>query len=307
MINQLLDYYGIVHTIRNKRPAKKGTMASLWNLAKMTGWCMRKSADFHPDLYIGFASSACALSSWMFGKPCILIDDTEHNATNHRMYLPFCDKVLTPFYFYKQLGNGSKQERFQAYVEQMYLHSSYYSNGKTVLSELKINPQEYVIFRFIAYDAHHDLVAHPLPEDTKKELVKLAAKRFRVFVSLEKDNQDSFYDSYKLDISPEKMHDLMANARCLVTEGATMASEAYVLGVPYLYLNPLRCGNIDYQCEHSPQRAFQTTIGEDAKTIINNLLSVCIDYDEERRILEQKTINPTKYLIELVEKEIKRQ
>ena len=50
MINQLLDIYGIEHTIRNKRPEKKGTIASLMNLLRMILWCIRKSFVFHPDM-----------------------------------------------------------------------------------------------------------------------------------------------------------------------------------------------------------------------------------------------------------------
>ena len=106
MINQLLDYYGIEHTIRNKRPDKKGTFASMMNLMRMTLWCIRKSFSFRPDMYMGFGSSACAITSWLFHKPSILLDDTEHNAINHRIYKPFASSVLTPFYFNKDLQMG---------------------------------------------------------------------------------------------------------------------------------------------------------------------------------------------------------
>ena len=112
MINQLLDYYGIEHTIRNKRPTHKGTFVSLLNLIWMTLWCIRISFTFRPDMYIGFGSAVCALSSRVFRKPCILLDDTEHNNINHRIYMPNCEAVLTPFYFRKNLdsllGGGEK-------------------------------------------------------------------------------------------------------------------------------------------------------------------------------------------------------
>ena len=106
MINQLLDYYDIEHSIRNKRPEKIGTFASMMNLLRMTLWCIRKSFMFRPDMYMGFGSSACAITSWLFRKPSILQDDTEHNAMNHRIYKPFASAVLTPFYFNKDLQIG---------------------------------------------------------------------------------------------------------------------------------------------------------------------------------------------------------
>ena len=41
-------------------------------------------------------------------------------------------------------------------------------------------------------------------------------------------------------IKPEDFHHLLAHATCCVTEGATTASEACMLGTPVLYLNPLQ-------------------------------------------------------------------
>ncbi len=304
MINQLLDYYGIEHVIRNKRPDKKGTIASLTNLLKMIVWCIRESIKFHPDLYIGFGSSACAITSFLFNKPCILMDDTEHNAMTHRLYLPFCTVVLTPFYFKKKLkfGKKDKQVWFNAYVEQLYLHSSQYKIKRDVLDELGIKPKKFVIVRYIAYDAHHDMAVHPLSEETKKKIVKEIAKRYRVFVSLEKGADDPFYNDFLLNISPEKMHDLEANAKFMVTEGATMASESFVHGVPFLYINPLKCGNIDYECSHYPDRCFQTTDNNEVFNIINQLIKIDIDSDMTKREVEKQTINPTAFLVDFIEK-----
>lgn len=301
MINHLLDYYGIDHYIRNKRPDKKGTIASLVNLLKMVVWCIRKSCKFRPDLYVGFASSACAITSRLFNKPCVLMDDTEHNAMNHKLYLPCCSSVLTPFYFKKDLGNRNKQISFNAYVEQLYLHSTQYKKDKAVLNELGVKPKEYVLVRYIAYDAHHDLKAHPLSDETKKSIVKEIAKRYKVFVSMEKGMNDPFYKDFVLNISPEKMHDLEAYAKFMVTEGATMASESFVHGVPFLYINPLTCGNIYYECENYPHRCFQTTNGDEAMEIIRKLMNVNIDEDVEKENVEKQTINPTDYLTWFVE------
>lgn len=97
------------------------------------------------------------------------------------------------------------------------------------------------------------------------------------------------------------MHDLEAHAKYMVTEGATMASESFVHGVPYIYLNPLRCGNIDYQCEHYPERCFQTTDKNEALSIIRRLNTTSIDSEAEKREVETNTINPTDLLIQFVE------
>ena len=120
-------------------------------------------------------------------------------------------------------------------------------------------------------------------------------------MSLEKSVKDPFYDDYVLKISPEKMHDLEANAKFMVAEGATMASEAFVLGIPYLYLNPLMVGYIDYQCAHYPNRCIKTTNGDEALKIVSQLMDIKIEGETERKKVEEQTINPTKYLIWFVE------
>ena len=86
-----------------------------------------------------------------------------------------------------------------------------------------------------------------------------------------------------------------------IAEGATMASEAFLLGVPYLYLNPLMVGYIDYQCTHYSNRCFKTTNGDEALKIVNQLMDIKIDGEAERRKVEEQTINPTDYLVKFVE------
>ncbi len=202
------------------------------------------------------------------------------------------------------LGGGvnDKHIRFNAFVEQLYLHNDYYHKGKQVLEKYNIQQKAYAIVRYIAYDAHHDLATHPLSDEAKKRIVSEIAKHIKVFVSLEENTSDPFYDEYKLRISPWEMHDLEANALFLVTEGATMASESFVLGVPFIYLNPLRCGSIDYQCEYYSDRSFQTTDEETALTIVRNLIHIETDSDTAKQEVEKLTINPTDFLKWFVEK-----
>ncbi len=304
MINQLLDYYGIEHTIRNKRPGRKGTLFSILNLIWMTLWCIRKSFTFRPDMYIGFGSAVCALTSRVFRKPCILLDDTEHNHINHRIYMPNCEAVLTPFYFKKNLNiiGGGKQLGFNGYIEQLYLHSGDYHQKNNVLNELNVKPGEYVIVRYIAYDAHHDLTIKHLSDEERLRLIEIISKRYRVFLSIEQGCSLQGIDQYLLHISPEKMHDLMAEAKFLLTEGATMASEAFVLGVPYLFVGsstPL--GNLDYQCEHYPERSFRTMNSETAVQYVHRLMNLDTDRRQNKLQVERQTIRPTAYLEWFVE------
>lgn len=270
----------------------------------MVWHCIKESAHFHPDIYLGFASSACAITSFIFRKPCVLMDDTEHNAMNHKLYLPFCSMVLTPYYFQKTLGK--KQQYFKAYVEQLYLYSEYFMPHGEVLERLDLKPREYVLVRYIAYDAHHDFVAHPLSEEKKKKIVKELSKKYKVLVSLEKDADDPFYEPYKIKIRPEEMHDIEAQAKFMITEGATMASEAFVMGVPYLYMNPLKVGNVNEQVQRCPSFAFQSVNENEINKIIKKMEMLSMDNAKQKVYIESRTVNPTQYLIETINRFVNR-
>lgn len=309
MINHLLDSYGIAHVVRNPRPENKGTLSSLRNLMVMVRYCIRESRAFRPDLYMGFASSACAITSFLFRRPCILLDDTEHNSMNHRLYKPFVDKVLTPFYFKKRLWNKpegvSPQVTFDAFVEQLYLHSNYFAADASVPKAQGLESGKYVLVRYIAYDAHHDLSVNAVRLEDKKLLVWELAKRYRVVLSLEseKDRKDKDFAPYLLDFPPEKIHDIMSGAAFVLTEGATMASEAFVLGVPYVYINPLRVGYVDYQCDNFPDQAHQTTSVPEIEECIRQIEAVCGECTSSRRSqIEDNRVDPTNFLVDFVEK-----
>ena len=309
MINHLLDSYGIAHVVRNPRPRKKGTFASLRNLMVMVRYCIRESRSFRPDLYMGFASSACAITSFLFRRPCVLLEDTEHNAMNHRLYRPFVDKVLTPFYFKKRLWNkpegSSRQVTFDAFVEQLYLHSNYFTADAANPAALGLESGKYVLVRYIAYDAHHDLSVNAVGLEDKKRMVRELAQRYRVVLSLEReeDRKDPDFAPYLLDFPPEKIHDIMAGAAFVLTEGATMASEAFVLGVPFVYINPLRVGYVDYQCDNFPDQAHQTTSVAGIEECIRQIEAAGGEGASARRSqIEENRVDPTSFLVDFVEK-----
>lgn len=309
MINHLLDSYGITHVVRNPRPKKKGTFASLRNLMVMVRYCIRESRSFRPDLYMGFASSACAITSFLFRRPCVLLEDTEHNAMNHRLYKPFVDKVLTPFYFKKRLWNkpegSSRQVTFDAFVEQLYLHSNYFTADAANPPAFGLESGKYVLVRYIAYDAHHDLSVNAVGLEDKKRMVRELAQRYRVVLSLEseEDRKDPDFAPYLLDFPPEKIHDIMAGAAFVLTEGATMASEAFVLGVPFVYINPLRVGYVDYQCDNYPDQAHQTTSVAGIEESIRQIEAAGGEGASARRSqIEENRVDPTSFLVDFVEK-----
>ena len=304
IINQLLDAYGIQHIIRNRRPEDKSKINRILYLIKTILFCWWVELRYKADLSLSFASSMCAIASWLQFKSSILLDDTEHNKTNRNLYLKFCSNVLTPFYY--RLNIGKKQIFISAYIEQLYLHSKNFVEQNEILKQYGLVRGQYILFRYIAYDAWHDKETQPIDIEDRKELVRRLSEKCKVCVSLESGVNDPFFDKYLLKIKPEQMHDIMNNCAFMIVEGATMASEAAMLGVPYIYINPLQnVGNIKEQVKDYPDYFYMSTDIDVVNRIVDDRLISFVGNNpkkEDIRVdIESKTINSTDFLVWFVE------
>ena len=305
IINQLLDAYGIEHIIRNKRPTNRNKFNTILYLLRAILWALKVEFKYKTDLSLSFSSVPCSFACWLRRKPSILLDDTEHNTLNRKLYMPFASTILTPKCF--TLNIGEKQVRVDSFLEQLYLHSEVFKPNNDVIARLGVESGKYFVMRYISYDAWHDQKVKPLSMEFKKSLIKEIEKYCPVFVSLEGECTDDFFKPYILKINPEEMHDVLNNAYFLVAEGATMASEAAILGTPYVYINPIQSlSYINYQSEHYGEY-FSTTVDESTvKNIVEQKLKELENSNVYNRRaivdkIESTSINPTKLLVWFVE------
>lgn len=301
IINDLLDAYKINHIIRNKRPSNKNVWKTICYLLRIIAACFKSAFKHKPDIFMGFGSFPCTFTAFFFRKPCVLVDDTEHNKINHLLNKPFHPTILAPYYF--NLDLGKHQLYFKSFVEYLYLHPVYFSPDKTILDKYNLNEKNYVIVRYITYDAAHDSNVKPVSERIKKEMIQELVKHYQVLLFHEDTIVDDFYKSYTLEIRPEELHHIMAYAAFCLTEGATMASESGLLGVPYLYINPLRVGNVEEQIKQDSRLA--TSCSDE--TIVMDVLKekiVQLQESENRKacnVLTNNIINPTLFLVWFIE------
>jgi uncharacterized protein len=81
--------------------------------------------------------------------------------------------------------------------------------------------------RFVSWTASHDVGEHGVKN--RIDLVNELEKYGKILISAE-GKLEADLERYRVRISPEKMHDLLYYATLYIGEGATMASEAAVLG-----------------------------------------------------------------------------
>ena len=203
---------------------------------------------FKPDILIGRASPMMAIAAWLTRKPHLIYEDTEVSKFSLRICKRLSTKILTPRTFLTDLG--AAQQRVDTYKELFYLHPSVFSPSRETLRRAGFDPDvPYVLMRFVAWNASHDVGKRGLSDAEKLKLIRqMEAAGVRVWVSSEKPLPEAL-EPYRLKTPYPLVHHVLAFARLVYSEGATMASEAAVLGTHALYVNEIRSGSTQEQQE----------------------------------------------------------
>ena len=202
---------------------------------------------FKPNMFLSHGSMYAAQIAWLLRKTHISLEDSG-NKEQIRLYAPFTNAIVTPDFLPNNLGK--KQIRYRSNHELAYLHPNFFQTNDDIYSYLNISKKHpYAILRFVSWVATHDSGQKGLSYKEKEYLTKfLISKNIKVFISAERHQLPDNLKKYSIKIPPDKMHDALANAIIYIGEGATMASEAGVLGTPSLYVSTIeRCYNIDQE------------------------------------------------------------
>jgi len=190
---------------------------------------------FQPDIFLGFGSIRAAHVAYFLRKPCINFEDTEHSTGQIRLYLPFVSAVCTPSCYREDLG--PKQIRYNGYHELAYLHPNRFTPNPAVPEEICLTTGDpFIIIRFVSWQASHDVGQHGISD--KIGLVKALEPYGRILITSEGPLPQEL-ERYRIRISPDKIHDLLFYASLYIGEGATMATEAALLGTPSILVSSL--------------------------------------------------------------------
>jgi predicted glycosyltransferase len=231
---QLLDAYGFDYIPLGSYGFS--LVRKIMNIPVMDLRMYRAVKSFKPDIFVGMASVRAAHVSKLMRKTSITFQDTEPGIRQDKiLYGRFTDAILTPSCFKEDLGE--KQIRYDGCHELAYLHPNYFKPNPAVLDELGLNRDDtFIILRFVAWRSPHEVGKHSTIN--KKELVRKLEKYGQVFITSEGELEKGL-ESYKIKVSPEKLHDLLYYASLYIGEGATLATEAAVLGTPSIYVSSL--------------------------------------------------------------------
>jgi len=215
---------------------KSGTGGLAVEMAQRTPRLMKVMRSFRPDAMTGIMGPSIALAGALRPRrvPAVVFYDTEFAVQTNRIVYPLAYSVCTPDCY--QAAVPGRHPTYAGYHELAYLHPNRFQPDPAVLAEFGLRPGEsYSIVRFVSWQAVHDRRERGLTAKQKRQLVEILQRRGRVLVSAEGPLTP---DLEELAVAGpvQHIHHLIAHARLVVGESATMSSEAAVLGVPAVFI-----------------------------------------------------------------------
>jgi predicted glycosyltransferase len=258
--------------------------------------------DFKPDIFLSPGSPYSAHVSRILGKPHYAFIDTEIASLATKLMSPFTDRIYTSSSFYIDLG--PKQIRFNGYYELAYLHPKYFSPDKKIIEEYGLE-EGYIILRLSALSSHHDINARGFSFKSEKELndfINVLEKYGRVIITSEKNNWETI-SKYQLNFQSKDLHHILYFAKVYIGEGASMASEAAILGIPSIYVSNTRRGYLN-ELEEKYQLAYSISTREEALNKAIEILersSVRDEWHVKRDQMLCEKIDVVEYIVDSIE------
>lgn len=234
----------------------------------------REIRRFNPDILIGRASPMMAVAARLTGKPHIIFEDTEVSRFSLNICRRFSSCIITPQTFLSELGE--KQLRLPMYKELFYLHNDFEPDAEIVRKSGIDTDKPFAVVRFVSWNASHDIGMDGLNSQEKKQFIKRIEELLPVYISSE-DTLPEELAKYRLTVPFDQIHHVLYYATFVFSEGASMASEAAVLGTHSFYLNQIASGTTEEQEKrfrllrvlHNPGTRYEEAIKE-AKELMKN-------------------------------------
>ena len=243
VVLQLLDHSGYDYQVLSR--VRRGLSGLALELLEHESKLLKIIRREKPDVILEVAGTFVVHAAALTRTPALVFYDTEHARLQNAITYPFATRIITPDSYKDDLGR--KHVRYNGYQELAYLHPNYFTPDPSILDELGLaEGEKYSLVRLVSWDASHDRGHRGLPADFHQSLVHRLAKYGRVFISAE-GNLPHEFESYRLKAAPNRMHDILAYAQLYLGEGATMASEAAILGTPAIYVNTLFVSTLEEQ------------------------------------------------------------
>ncbi|MHA7815827.1 MAG: DUF354 domain-containing protein [Pseudohaliea sp.] len=202
---------------------------------------LRFAREFRPDVMCGFGGVALSHVGRLLGIPAIGFYDTDHAVLQQRLTLPFIGWQYVPEVYDGPIARG-RTTRFAGVKELSYLHPDNFQADRRRAEAVGLDPRaRNFLVRVVSWNANHDVGARGWGSAKLRAVVEHLAARGRVHLSAEGELPAEF-EALRYRGGTSDFHHLLAHCDLYVGESATIATEAFVLGVPAIYgVDDRRC------------------------------------------------------------------
>jgi predicted glycosyltransferase len=235
-VEELLRYYQFRYYLR---PGYNGILGRLLGLLTINFYFLRKVWSLKPDILVGSSGDIyVAQIAWLCGKPSIIIDDTEHTTFQNFLTFPFATLVITPESY--KINIGKKQLRYPGTKEFGYLSRKYFQPDRSLIGNLTGKGSGMILIRLISWNAGHDV--NRSSTFGIQKLIEFFSNFGKVVISSESAMPPSLASYQMPDNLKIHLHHVLYFSDLVISEGATTAVEAAILGTPAIYANKLKMG-----------------------------------------------------------------
>ncbi|HCP48337.1 MAG TPA: hypothetical protein DIU15_20020 [Deltaproteobacteria bacterium] len=240
-VTDLLERYGLEYQLISTQ--QRGALGLASEMVQRSWALFGIAREFEPDFMTGIMGPSIAVVGKALSSRTVVFYDTEMAKITNWFAYPLADFVCTPSCYDAKVRG--RHVTYDGYHELAYLHPSRFEPDTALPGRLGVpEGSSYFVVRFVSWEASHDVGERGFSLEGKRSLVEGLEQHGKVFISSESTLPDDLQARVP-DIHPTEMHSLLAQAKMLVGESATMASECAVLGVPSVYVARTSRGYID--------------------------------------------------------------
>lgn len=254
-----------------------------------------------PDLLMGLMGPTIATVGSLLKIPRYTFFDTETAKLTNRFAYPLSTAVLTPSCYTGKVRG--RHVTYEGYHELAYLHPSRFTPDPKVIKKIGLSPKDtYFVLRLVSWQASHDIGWRGFTDIDN--FVKKLEKIGRVLITSESPLPKKL-EKYRINLSANEIHHLMAFATMYIGESVTMASEAAVLGVPAILVVQYGISYTDEE-EAKYGLVYRFSEQEDAFTKALELLKdkdLKKKWQKKREKMLNDKIDVTNFFVDFIENE----
>lgn len=239
---ELLDAFEIEHHCLST--ASSGLCGMAAELIKRDYSLLHLSRQFQPHIMCGFGGVSISHVGRALNIPAIGFYDTDHAVLQQRLTLPFIRQQYVPDQ-YDGPSWPKKLTRFHGIKAISYLHPNrFIADASKAKSAGLAGATANFMIRTVNWQSNHDIGRAGWSHKSTLKIVEHLSKRGKVHISSE-GLLPSELQPFAYQGSVGDFHHLLAHCDLYVGESATVATEAFMLGVPSIYAVDDRRSYID--------------------------------------------------------------